>query len=102
MRLPEGVWIRPSDGRILVEVKVIPGASRSCIAGLRDGCLLVRVAAAPEKGKANDELVDCLAKALGISRSSIEFVAGTTSRRKRLSLPQEQEMELRRLADPLA
>jgi uncharacterized protein len=91
-------WLRASAGRILVEVKVVPGASVSAVAGLRDGALLVRVAAPPEKGKANEELRDCLARALSISKSSIELVAGATSRRKRLSLPAEVEARLRLLA----
>jgi uncharacterized protein len=96
----EGAWLKSSAGRLLVEVKAIPGASRSVVAGLRDGALLVRVAAPPEKGRANEELVSCLAKALGIPKSSIELVAGATSRRKKLSLPVEAEAALRLLAAP--
>ncbi|MEI6875346.1 MAG: DUF167 domain-containing protein, partial [Spirochaetota bacterium] len=56
-------------------------------------------AAAPEKGRANGELIDCLARELGIARSAIELVAGAGSRRKRLSLPREQESVLRSLAE---
>jgi len=91
-------WIRPSGGRLLVAVKAMPGARRSEVAGLRDGRLLVRVAAQPEKGKANEELVDCLAEALGLRKADIALVAGATSRQKMLSLPAACEAELRRLA----
>jgi uncharacterized protein len=91
-------WIKPSSGRILVEIKAVPGASRSQVGGLRDGALLVRVAAPPDKGKANEELRACLAAALGISKSEVELVSGAASRRKRLSLPAETEAGLRRLA----
>jgi uncharacterized protein len=94
----EAPWLRPSGGRLLVEAKVVPGASRSMVAGIRDGALLVRVAAAPEKGKANEELRDCLARALGIPKSAIELVSGATSRRKRLSVPAECEEGLLALA----
>jgi uncharacterized protein len=95
----EGVeWLRSSGGRLLVEVKALPGASRSAVAGLRDGALLVRVAAPPEKGKANDELRACLARELGIARSAIELVSGASSRRKRLSLPIETREALLALA----
>jgi len=65
---------------------------------MRDGALLVRVAAPPEKGKANEELRACLAKSLGLPKSSVEFVSGAASRRKRLSLPAEAETALRALA----
>ena len=76
----------------------MPGASRSEVSGLRDGALLVRVAAPPEKGKANEELRSCLARALGLPKSAIVLVSGSASRRKRLSIPLEAEAALRSLA----
>ena len=91
-------WLKPSAGRLLVEVKVVPGAARSCVAGIRDGALLVRVAAPPERGKANEELRACLARALGIPKSAIDLVAGASSRRKRVSVPMEMDEKLRALA----
>jgi uncharacterized protein len=91
-------WIRPSGGRILVAVKVLPGASKSALAGLRDGALLVRVAAQPEKGKANEELRACLAAALSLAKSEVELAAGHASRRKSVSLPASVEGALRALA----
>lgn len=83
-----------------MEVKVVPGAARSEVGGIRDGALLVRVAAPPEKGKANEELRGCLARALGISKTAVELVAGAASRRKRISVPAEAEAQLRKLAAP--
>lgn len=98
--MASGEWLKRSAGRLLVEVKVIPGAARSEAAGLRDGALLVRVAAPPEKGKANEELRACLARALGLPKSSVELVSGAASRRKRVSVPLESEEALRGLAAP--
>ena len=95
----DGTWIKASSGRLLVEVKAVPGSSRSAAAGLRDGALLVRVAAPPEKGKANEALRSCLADALGIAKSEVILVAGASSRRKRLSLPASCEAALRKLAE---
>ncbi len=94
----ESAWLRPSSGRILVEVKAIPGASKSEVAGMRDGLLLVRVAAPPDKGRANEELRAILAKALGLPKSEIVLVSGLASRRKTLSLPASCEPAVRRLA----
>jgi uncharacterized protein len=96
--MSEEVWFKSSSGRLLVEVKAVPGASRSMVAGLRDGALLVRIAAPPDKGKANEELRACLAEALGISKSEVELVSGATSRRKRVSVPASSEAALRALA----
>ena len=98
--MEDGDWIRSSSGRILVEVKVLPGAPRSLVDGLRDGALLVRVAAPPEKGKANEELLACLAKALGLPKSAVQLVSGLGSRRKRVSMPAEAEQAIRGLAVP--
>jgi uncharacterized protein len=95
-------WLRPSSGRLVVEVKAVPGAARSEIAGLRDDALLVRVAAPPEKGKANEELRACLAKSLGVAKSEIEIVGGAGSRRKRISIPAECEASIRELASAAA
>jgi uncharacterized protein len=93
-----GDWLRSSGGRLLVEVKVVPGSARSQVAGIRDGALLVRVAAPPEKGKANEELRACLARELHLPKSSVVLVSGAASRRKRLSLPSETEQALRLLS----
>jgi uncharacterized protein YggU (UPF0235/DUF167 family) len=44
------------------------------------------VAAAPERGKANEAVVDFLADTLGIPRAHVELVAGATSRDKTFAL----------------
>jgi uncharacterized protein (TIGR00251 family) len=72
--------------RIVLRVRVSPGASKNEAQQVREGELWVRVAAAPEKGRANRELVAWLARLLGVPRSSVTVVAGETSRHKRLAL----------------
>jgi uncharacterized protein (TIGR00251 family) len=73
-----------SDSGQLIDVRVVPRAGRSGLAGVRDGALLVRLAAAPVDGAANAELVDVLAKALGLPKRSIAIVSGDRSRTKRV------------------
>jgi uncharacterized protein YggU (UPF0235/DUF167 family) len=46
----------------------------------------VAVSAAPEKGKANQAIVAVLSKSLGIPKSAIELIGGSTSRQKRFLL----------------
>ncbi|HUX38760.1 MAG TPA: DUF167 domain-containing protein [Rectinemataceae bacterium] len=76
---------------LLLLVKVIPGASKTGASGIRltaDGpALLMRVAAAPEKGKANEELVAWLSEGLGLPRSALYLRSGASSRLKLLALP---------------
>jgi uncharacterized protein (TIGR00251 family) len=65
-----------------IEVRVIPRAKRTRVGGVRDGRLLVRVAAPPVEGKANSAVVAALAEALGVPKRSVEVVRGAGSRDK--------------------
>lgn len=65
-----------------VAVKVVPGASRTRIAGRLGDAIKIQVSAAPEKGKANAAVIDLLAETLGIHRNQIELVSGQTQPRK--------------------
>jgi uncharacterized protein YggU (UPF0235/DUF167 family) len=76
-------------GRLHFAVRLIPRASRSALGGVRDGVLQVRVTAAPVNGAANRALVALLGKALRIAPTGIRIESGTTSSRKRLSVPPE-------------
>ncbi len=76
--------VNNSSPGIRLAVKVTPNAGRNEITSFKDGVLHVKVSAAPEKGKANKELVDFLAEKLGIRKSSIFIVKGQASRHKAL------------------
>lgn len=78
--------LQQTNEGILLKVKIIPKASRSEIVGWENGELKIRIAAIPEKGEANIELVRFLSKQLGIGKSKIELVKGQTSRHKCLCL----------------
>lgn len=60
-------------------VKVVPRSSRTALVGLLGDMLKIKLAAAPEKGKANESLVEFLAQALGVKRNAIKITAGQTS-----------------------
>ena len=68
----------------MFNIRVVPRASRSQVAGEFDGGLKVRIAAPPVDGAANDELVRFLAREFGRPRADIEIIAGQTSRTKRV------------------
>lgn len=65
-------------------VRVVPRASRAGVAGTREGAVLVRLGAAPVDGAANAELVDTLARALGLPRRALTITSGAASRTKRV------------------
>ena len=78
----EPVAQRRSDGSVGVRLHVQPGARRPGIAGRHGDALRVRVAAPPEGGRANDEVLDLLARALGLPRRTVTLERGATGRRK--------------------
>jgi len=68
-----------------LRVKVIPKSSKTELAGiLADGTWKVKVAAVPEKGKANRALIEFLAERLSVPKSHIHIVSGETSALKRI------------------
>jgi uncharacterized protein (TIGR00251 family) len=68
---------------VTIRVKVVPGSSCSEVVGdLGDGTLKVKVAAPPEKGKANDAVRELLAAHYGVPRNAVTIVSGHASPRK--------------------
>lgn len=68
--------IQEDDNGVTFTAKIVPGSSRTTVAGLLDEAVKIRVAAAPEKGKANQCLVAFLAKRLGVKRNRVSIVSG--------------------------
>jgi uncharacterized protein len=68
------------DKRLVLSIKVTPKSSRNEVTGfLDDGTMKLKIAAVPEKGKANAEICDFLADQFGVSRRSVQIVRGETS-----------------------
>ena len=82
-----------------VRLRVSPGAARAAIVGRHGEAWKVRVAAAPERGKANEAVLALLAEMLSVPRSSVSLVSGGGSRDKIVELAGIEPDELeRRLA----
>ena len=69
-----------------LKVKAVPGASRSEIVGRLGEALKIRVAAPPEGGKANREILELLAERLGLPAAAVSLVSGGTSPAKVVEL----------------
>ena len=71
----------------VLKIKVIPKSPRTEIAGeMADGTLKIRVAAPPEKGKANAELCAFLARQYGVPRDRVSVMTGETSTHKQVRI----------------
>jgi uncharacterized protein len=64
-------------------VRVATRAPRTELVGIQeDGTLKIRLAAVPQKGKANLVLIEFLAEVLDVAPGKLELVAGQTGRNK--------------------
>ncbi|MEX0628682.1 MAG: DUF167 family protein, partial [Cucumibacter sp.] len=76
-------WRRTETG-IDLRLRVTPNAGRDTILGVeqRDetSVLRVKVAAPPDKGRANKAVIALLAKALNVPKSSIRIASGAAAR----------------------
>jgi uncharacterized protein (TIGR00251 family) len=84
---PASSWHRPTDAGLLLHLRVTPNAGRDAIEGVEtrdDGAsvLRIRVAAVPDRGRANAAVIALLAKALGVPKTTLSLVSGETSRFK--------------------
>ena len=82
----EGLWFN---------VRAQPGARKAEIRGVHDGRLKVAITEPPEKGKANEAIIDLLASALSVRKSQLAIVSGQASRSKRVSVCGVEERVLR-------
>jgi uncharacterized protein (TIGR00251 family) len=71
---------------VLIHVRVIPRARRTELAGRRGDAILVRLAAPPVDGAANDALIAFLSERLGIPHRRIALARGATARDKTIAI----------------
>ncbi|MFL2957145.1 MAG: DUF167 domain-containing protein [Candidatus Thalassarchaeaceae archaeon] len=81
-------WARESEGYTLVEIDVQPSSKRSEIIGLEPwrGRLKIAVRSPPVDGAANVELMELLAREIGMKKTDISIVVGHSKRRKTIKL----------------
>jgi uncharacterized protein len=75
-----------ADAGTRLKLRVIPGADRSEIVGRYGDAWKVRIGAAPERGRANAELLDLLSERLGVRRAELAIVSGHATRDKVVEL----------------
>lgn len=80
------IQLSDTPSGIAFAVRVVPRAGRTGVAGTRGNALLVRLAAAPVDGAANEALVTCLASVFDRPKRDITIVSGHTSRDKRIAI----------------
>ncbi len=77
------VALEPAPDGVFLPVRAQPGSRKNGVVGVHDGRLKVAVTQVAEKGKANDAIVEVLAKSLQLKPSQISLVSGPTNPQKR-------------------
>lgn len=78
--------LRADGDGVSFPVRVVPRATSDAVAGVREGALLVRLAAPPVEGKANAALQAFLAGVLGVRKAQVRIRTGEKSRTKLVSV----------------
>jgi len=79
-----------------IAVKVVPGSSRDQIVGWLGDALKIKVMAPPEKGRANEAVVELLAEKLGINAADIEVTSGHSSPSKVVAIGGMDEVAIKK------
>jgi uncharacterized protein (TIGR00251 family) len=79
-----------------ISVTVSPGASRTELVGRHGDGWRARIAAPPERGRANKALVELLAVTLEVPVSSLRIVAGRSGRVKVVEVADLETVEVER------
>jgi uncharacterized protein (TIGR00251 family) len=90
-----------SDGATMLAVHVQPGAGRTEVVGRHGDALKIRVAAPPTGNRANDAVIELVAKEFALKKADVSVASGATSREKRLQLTGVDRRAAERVVDRL-
>jgi uncharacterized protein (TIGR00251 family) len=78
---------------------VIPRARKTECSGVRDQALLIRVAAPPVEGAANEALIAFFSATFRVPRHAVQVVSGEHARRKRIAIAGVSAEQIRGLTE---
>ncbi len=87
------MWYEMGEEWVIFSIKAQPGSSTNRFAQILGDALKINIKAPAVEGAANKELVKFLAKSFKVPKSSVEFLSGETSKKKRIRLPRNEKVE---------
>ena len=79
-------------GKAYLQIKVLPKQPKTeFVDVMSDGTLKIRIAAVPEKGKANEELIRYLSQDLGYAKSRFTIISGKSDPHKLVRVEESKE-----------
>jgi uncharacterized protein (TIGR00251 family) len=85
--------LRNTAEGLIIPIKVIPSASKNTIIGWKNGRLKIKVCAPPEKGEANQAVIQLLSKVFQLSQNKIVLLRGESIREKEVLLVGYTQLE---------
>lgn len=79
-------WYRWEGEDLLLAIHLQPGSAHDALAGTHGERLKIKIATAPVEGRANDRLIDYLARLFNVPRRQVELLSGQASRSKRVRI----------------
>lgn len=86
MTFPDSPVFQPTAHGIALRVKVVPGASRTRIAGWLGDRLKIQIAAPADSGQANRALCQFLARTFNLAPRAVRIVSGLSQPQKTVEL----------------
>ena len=83
-------WLEMRTGAVIIRVRAKPGSSRQGLLRVAGDAVVIGLNSRPEKGRANDELIEILARSAGVPRCSVAIVRGAGSRDKLIAIAANQ------------
>jgi uncharacterized protein (TIGR00251 family) len=78
--------IRETAAGVEIDVRVMPRARKTEATGVREAALVIRVAAPPVEGAANDALIAFFSATLHVPKRAITILSGDRGRHKRVAI----------------
>ena len=78
--------IEKIDDGVVFVAKIVPGSSKTAVSGLLDGMLKIKVSVPAEKGKANQCLIEFLAKEVGVKKNAVSIISGQANPIKKVEV----------------
>lgn len=88
-------WLQVTPAGIVLNLRVVPRASKDEVQGVLGDALKIRLQAPPVEGKANEALIRFLSKALDLPVRNFTLLSGQTGRNKRVRVAGVSESGLR-------
>ena len=79
-------WLSDSPEGAILNLRIVPRASKNAIQGEHGDALKIRLCAPPVDGAANSALVEFLAETFSLPRARVQLLSGAASRNKRVLL----------------